>query len=170
MSFQKYLTEHVLLNELAPVLSVAARAAASPAVRSIVADAASKKFKQTMASKYAPKPANAGTRLVPTTMHNYVGPSQGQSKKQEKQDQASNSNNSRHHPRTVTNITNNHYNNAANSNNQEPELTPGQKAAKEAEEKKKNGLVNKTISSIPSATGKFAKWLSDSVQMQLSTP
>ena len=142
----------MLLNELAPVLSVAARAAASPAVRSIVADAASKKFKQTMASKYAPKPANAGTR-PPTTMHNYVGPSQGQ---------ASNSNNSRHHPRTVTNIT--------NPNNQEPELTPGQKAAKEAEEKKKNGLVNKTISSIPSATGKFAKWLSDSVQMQASTP
>lgn len=159
----------MLLNELAPVLSVAARAAASPAVRSIVADAASKKFKQTMASKYAPKPANAGTR-PPTTVHNYVGPSQGQSKKQEKQDQASNSNNSRRHPRTVTNITNNHYNNAANSNNQEPELTPGQKAAKEAEEKKKNWVVNKTISSIPSATGKFAKWLSDSVQMQASTP
>ena len=150
----------MLLNELAPVLSVAARAAASPAVRSIVADAASKKFKQTMASKYAPKHANAGTR-PPTTMHNYVGPSQGQ---------ASNSNNSRHHPHTVTNITNSHYNNAANSNNQEPELTPGQKAAKGAEEKKKNGLVNKTISSIPSATGKFAKWLSDSVQMQASTP
>ena len=149
MSFQKYLTEHVLLNELAPVLSVATRAAASPAVRSIVADAASKKFKQTMASKYAPTPANAGTR-PPTTMHNYVGPSQ---------DQASNSNNSRHHPHTVTNITNNH----------EPE----QKAAKEVEEKKKkeeSGLVNKTISSIPSATGKFAKWLSDSAQMQLSTP
>ena len=163
----------MLLNELAPVLSVAARAAASPAVRSIVADAASKKFKQTMASKYAPKPANAGTR-PPTTMHNYVGPSQGQSKKQEKQDQASNSNNSRHHPHTVTNITNNHYNNAANPNNQEPELIPGQKAAKEAEEKKKKeesgGLVNKTISSIPSATGKFAKWLSDSVQMHASTP
>lgn len=159
MSFQKYLTEHVLLNELAPVLSVAARAAASPAVRSIVADAASKKFKQTMASKYAPTPANAGTR-PPTTMHNYVGPSQGQ---------ASNSNNSRHHPHTVTNITNNHYNDAANSNNHEPE----QKAAKEVEEKKKkeeSGLVNKTISSIPSATGKFAKWLSDSAQMQLSTP
>ena len=147
----------MLLNELAPVLSVAARAAASPAVRSIVADAASKKFKQTMASKYAPKPANAGTR-PPTTMHNYVGPSQGQAS------------NSRHHPRTLTNITNNHYNNAANSNNQEPELTPGQKASKEAEEKKKNWLVNKTISSIPSATGKFAKWLSDSVQMQASTP
>lgn len=159
MSFQKYLTEHVLLNELAPVLSVAARAAASPAVRSIVADAASKKFKQTMASKYAPTPANAGTR-PPTTMHNYVGPSQGQ---------ASNSNNSRHHPHTVTNITNNRYNDAANSNNHEPE----QKAAKEVEEKKKkeeSGLVNKTISSIPSATGKFAKWLSDSMQMQLSTP
>lgn len=160
MSFQKYLTEHVILNELAPVLSVAARAAASPAVRSIVADAASKKFKQTMASKYAPTPANAGTRS-PTTMHNYVGPSQGQGEKQEKQgqDQASNSNNSRHQPHTVTNIT----------NNQEPE----QKAAKEVEEKKKkeeSGLVNKTISSIPSATGKFAKWLSDSVQMQLSTP
>lgn len=139
----------MLLNELAPVLSVATRAAASPAVRSIVADAASKKFKQTMASKYAPTPANAGTR-PPTTMHNYVGPSQ---------DQASNSNNSRHHPHTVTNITNNH----------EPE----QKAAKEVEEKKKkeeSGLVNKTISSIPSATGKFAKWLSDSAQMQLSTP
>lgn len=137
----------MLLNELAPVLAGAARAAASPAVRSIVADGASKKFKQTMASKYAPTPANAGTR-PPTTMHNYVGPSQGQA---------------RHHPRTVTNIT----------NNQEPELTP-QKAAKEAEEKKKKeesgGLVNKTISSIPSATGKFAKWLSDSAQMQLSTP
>ena len=159
MSFQKYLTEQVLLNELAPLLSVAARAAASPAVRSIVADAASKKFKQTMASKYAPTHANAGTR-PPTTMHNYVGPSQ---------DQASNSNNSRHHPHTVTNITNNRYNDAANSNNHEPE----QKAAKEVEEKKKkeeSGLVNKTISSIPSATGKFAKWLSDSVQMQLSTP
>lgn len=156
MSFQKYLTEHVLLNELAPVLAGAARAAASPAVRSIVADGASKKFKQTMASKYAPTPANAGTR-PPTTMHNYVGPSQ---------DQASNS---RHHPHTVTNITNNRYNDAANSNNHEPE----QKAAKEVEEKKKkeeSGLVNKTISSIPSATGKFAKWLSDSVQMQLSTP
>lgn len=153
MSFQKYLTEHVLLNELAPVLAGAARAAASPAVRSIVADGASKKFKQTMASKYAPTPANAGTR-PPTTMHNYVGPSQGQA---------------RHHPHTVTNITNNRYNDAANSNNHEPE----QKAAKEVEEKKKkeeSGLVNKTISSIPSATGKFAKWLSDSVQMQLSTP
>ena len=148
----------MLLNELAPVLAGAARVAASPAVRSIVADAASKKFKQTMASKYAPTPANAGTR-PPTTMHNYVGPSQGQS----------NSNNSRHQPHTVTNITNNRYNDAANSNNHEPE----QKAAKEVEEKKKkeeSGLVNKTISSIPSATGKFAKWLSDSVQMQLSTP
>lgn len=148
MSFQKYLTEHVLLNELAPVLAGAARAAASPAVRSIVADAASKKFKQTMASKYAPTPANAGT-MPPTTMHNYVGPSQGQA---------------RHHPRTVTNIT----------NNQEPELTPERNAAKEAEEKKKKeesgGVVNKTVSSIPSATGKFAKWLSDSAQMQLSTP
>lgn len=141
----------MLLNELAPVLAGAARVAASPAVRSIVANAASKKFEQTMASKYAPKPANAGARS-PTTMHrDYVGPSQGQ---------ASNSNNSGHHPHTVTNIT----------NNQEPELTP----AKEAEEKKKKeesgGLVNKTISSIPSATGKFAKWLSDSVQMQVSTP
>ena len=149
----------MLLNEWAPVLSAAARAAASPAVRSIVADAASKKFKQTMASKYAPTPANAGTR-PPTTMHNYVGPSQGQ---------ASNSNNSRHHLRTVTNITNSRYNDAAIPNNHEPE----QKAAKEVEEKKKkeeSGLVNKTISSIPSATGKFAKWLSDSVQMQLSTP
>jgi len=156
VSFQKYLTEHVLLNELAPVLAgaarAAARAAASPAVRSIVADGASKKFKQTMASKYAPTPAiapaNAGT-MRPTTMHNYVGPSQGQA---------------RHHPRTVTNIT----------NNQEPELTPERNAAKEAEEKKKKeesgGLVNKTVSSIPSATGKFAKWLSDSAQMQLSTP
>ncbi len=148
MSFQKYLTEHVLLNELAPVLAGAARAAASPAVRSIVADGASKKFKQTMAAKYAPTPANAGT-MSPTTMHNYVGPSQGQA---------------RHHPRTVTNIT----------NNQEPELTPERNAAKEAEEKKKKeesgGLVNKTVSSIPSATGKFAKWLSDSAQMQLSTP
>lgn len=149
MSFQKYLTEHVLLNELAPVLAGAARAAASPAVRSIVADVASKKFKQTMASKYAPTPANAGT-MPPTTMHNYVGPSQGQA---------------RHHPRTVTNIT----------NNQEPELTPERNAAKEAEEKKKKEesgtrVVNKTVSSIPSATGKFAKWLSDSAQMQLSTP
>lgn len=149
MSFQKYLTEHVLLNELAPVLAGAARAAASPAVRSIVADGASKKFKQTMASKYAPTPANAGT-MPPTTMHNYVGPSQGQA---------------RHHPRTVTNIT----------NNQEPELTPERNAAKEAEEKKKKEesgtrVVNKTVSSIPSATGKFAKWLSDSAQMQLSTP
>lgn len=148
MSFQKYLTEHVLLNELAPVLAGAARAAASPAVRSIVADGASKKFKQTMASKYAPTPANAGTR-PPTTMHNYVGPSQDQA---------------RHHPRTVTNIT----------NNQEPELTSERNAAKEAEEKKKKeesgGVVNKTVSSIPSATGKFAKWLSDSAQMQLSTP
>ena len=165
MSFQKYLTEHVLLNEWAPVLSAAARAAASPAVRSIVADAASKKFKQTMASKYAPTHSNAGTR-PPTTMHNYVGPSQGQGKKQ---GQASNSNNSRHHLRTVTNITNSRYNDAAIPNNHEPE----QKAAKEVEEKKKkeeSGLVNKTISSIPSATGKFAKWLSDSVQMQLSTP
>ena len=161
MSFQKYLTEHVLLNELAPVLAGAARAAASPAVRSIVADAASKKFKQTMASKYAPKPANAGTR-PPTRMYNYVGPSQGQGKKQEKHDQSSNSNNSRHHPHTVTNITNSHhYNNAANSNNQEPELTPAQRAGR---------VVNKTTSSIPSATGKFAKWLSDSVQMQLNTP
>lgn len=159
MSFQKYLTEHVLLNEWAPVLSAAARAAASPAVRSIVADAASKKFKQTMASKYAPTHSNAGTR-PPTTMHNYVGPSQVQ---------ASNSNNSRHHLRTVTNITNSRYNDAAIPNNHEPE----QKAAKEVEEKKKkeeSGLVNKTISSIPSATGKFAKWLSDSVQMQVSTP
>lgn len=149
MSFQKYLTEHVLLNELAPVLAGAARAAASPAVRSIVADGASKKFKQTMASKYAPTPANAGT-MPPTTMHNYVGPSQGQA---------------RHHPRTVTNIT----------NNREPELTPERNAAKEAEEKKKKEesgtrVVNKTVSSIPSATGKFAKWLSDSAQMQLSTP
>lgn len=143
----------MLLNELAPVLAGAARAAASPAVRSIVADGASKKFKQTMASKYAPRPAiapaNAGT-MRPTTMHNYVGPSQGQA---------------RHHPRTVTNIT----------NNQEPELTPERNAAKEAEEKKKKEesgtrLVNKTVSSIPSATGKFAKWLSDSAQMQLSTP
>ena len=136
----------MLLNEFAPVLAGAARAAASPAVRSIVADGASKKFKQTMASKYAPTHANAG-RMPPTTMHNYVGPSQGQA---------------RHHPRTVTNIT----------NNQEPELTPERNAAKEAEEKKKKsgGVVNKTISSIPSATGKFAKWLSDSVQMQLSTP
>lgn len=147
----------MLLNELAPLLSVAARAAASPAVRSIVADAASKKFKQTMASKYAPTHANAGTR-PPTTMYNYVGHSQ---------DQASNSNNSRHHP---PNITNNHYNDAANSNettnqnNQEPELTPEQKAAKES-----GRVVNKTISSIPSATGKFAKWLSDSAQKQLST-
>lgn len=148
MSFQKYLTEHVLLNELAPVLAGAARAAASPAVRSIVADGASKKFKQTMASKYAPTPANAGT-MPPTTMHNYVGPSQDQA---------------RHHPRTVTNIT----------NNQEPELTPERNAAKEAEEKKKKEesgvVVNKTVSSIPSTTGKFAKWLSDSAQMQLSTP
>ena len=147
MSFQKYLTEHVLLNELAPVLAGAARAA-SPAVRSIVADVASKKFKQTMASKYAPTPANAGT-MPPTTMHNYVGPSQDQA---------------RHHPRTVTNIT----------NHQEPELTPERNAAKEAEEKKKKeesgGVVNKTVSSIPSAAGKFAKWLSDSAQMQLSTP
>lgn len=139
----------MLLNELAPVLAGAARAAASPAVRSIVADGASKKFKQTMASKYAPTPANAGT-MPPTTMHNYVGPSQGQA---------------RHHPRTVTNIT----------NNQEPELTPERNAAKEAEEKKKKEesgtrVVNKTVSSIPSATGKFAKWLSDSAQMQLSTP
>lgn len=129
----------MLLNELAPVLAGAARAAASPAVRSIVADVASKKFKQTMASKYAPTPANAGT----------VGPSQDQA---------------RHHLRTVTNIT----------NNQEPELTPERNAAKEAEEKKKKeesgGVVNKTVSSIPSATGKFAKWLSDSAQMQLSTP
>lgn len=149
MSFQKYLTEHVLLNELAPVLAGAARAAASPAVRSIVADGASKKFKQTMASKYAPTPANAGT-MPPTTMHNYVGPSHDQA---------------RHHPRTVTNIT----------NNREPELTPERNAAKEAEEKKKKEesgtrVVNKTVSSIPSATGKFAKWLSDSAQMQLSTP
>lgn len=154
----------MLLNELAPVLTgaarAAARAAASPAVRSIVADGASKKFKQTMASKYAPTPATAGTGTIagipnvgtmrPTTMHNYVGPSQDQA---------------RHHPRTVTNIT----------NNQEPELTPERNAAKEAEEKKKKEelgtrLVNKTVSSIPSATGKFAKWLSDSAQMQLSTP
>lgn len=139
----------MLLNELAPVLAGAARAAASPALRSIVADGASKKFKQTMASKYAPTPANAGT-MPPTTMHNYVGPSQGQA---------------RHHPRTVTNIT----------NNREPELTPERNAAKEAEEKKKKEesgtrVVNKTVSSIPSATGKFAKWLSDSAQMQLSTP
>lgn len=139
----------MLLNELAPVLAGAARAAASPAVRSIVADVASKKFKQTMASKYAPTHANAGTTMPATTMHNYVGPSQDQA---------------RHHPRAVTNIT----------NNQEPELTPERNAAKEAEEKKKKeesgGVVNKTVSSIPSATGKFAKWLSDSAQMQLSTP
>lgn len=176
MSFQKYLTEHVLLNELAPVLAgAAARAVASPAVRSVVADAASKKFKQTMAAKYSNKPA---------TMYNYDGPSQ-QKQQEKKQEQSSDS---RHHPHT---ITNNHYNYAANSNEttnpnkQEPELTPEQKAAQEAAvTPKKDGIVqrdfnrlgkesgmmvNKTISGIPSATSKFGKWLVDTTNKQLST-
>lgn len=177
MSFQKYLSEHVL-NELAPIIAGARIVASNPTVRNAAVNYASQKFKTSITNNHSSTGKYSGKLEQKSTGNSQTSYNHQTNVVRKTQDE---SGTNRTGSGNTYNITNNH--NYAQPKPTENETTPikpeepkepDNKAGKEGDENKKpkDGFFTKSgrfiDTQVSPRVGRFGKWLTQTTEKQLS--